>query len=457
MSLDTFDASFQKESGGFIEDWKALLRIPSISGDPKFSDSCLTAAHWLVDKLEEMGLSECHLIETSGKPIVHAKFIKSPSARNVLFYGHYDVQPAPLDWVPGKEKWQSDPFEPIERDGRIVARGAQDNKGQLMYFLSALKTSIREGTINCNVELYIEGEEESHSVGIEAALPTIKPRGDVLIVCDTETTEPGTAGITLGLRGLVALEVYLGGISGELHSGKFGGAAPNPITELSRMIATLHNSDGSIAVPNYYEGVPEFTEVERAALAISALDEQAFIKRTGVPPRGGERSYPPEARVALRPTIEPNGIQGGWNGEGPKTIIPMEASVKITSRLVGTQDPEACLERLVQHLKSVAPEGLTLTIKDPSVGGPALLLDAKSELVLLAQEVLQASTGKPARLLWSGGSIPVVAKFARIAGAQPLLVGHGLSEDLIHEANESFALEQFRLGYLNMCRLLQRL
>ncbi|RIL09838.1 MAG: hypothetical protein DCC75_05630, partial [Proteobacteria bacterium] len=250
MSGPDFTDIFDRQSTRFIDELGALLRMPSISGDAAFEANCRECASWLRDHMTGIGLTDCKLLETPTKPVVYGRFYKGPSARNVFYYGHYDVQPAPHDWKPGCGDWISNPFEPVERDGRIFARGAQDNKGQLMYVLKAVETAIQQGTLNCNLEFFIEGEEESSSRGIKAILPElVKDRkGEVLLVCDSETSEPGTSGICLGIRGIVVLEIYVGGLSGDLHSGHFGGVVKNPATELARIVSSFHNPDGSIAV-----------------------------------------------------------------------------------------------------------------------------------------------------------------------------------------------------------------
>jgi len=452
-SLSSFIGIYEQEESRFIREWSELLSFKSISTDPAFDGECRRTAEWLVGHLTKIGFS-ARLLETSSKPTVFAEFKGKVGAKRVLFYGHYDVQP-----VDPLEDWTSEPFSPELREGRLYARGAQDNKGQTFYFLKALETLIARSELATSVTLLLEGEEECGSDGFAQALPGWKDlvQADVLMVCDTGALAAGVPFVTMGLRGLVSLEITLGGIHHDLHSGALGGVVRNPATELARLIASLHRPDGSIAVSGYYDEVTEFSAEDRALANRSWPSDDKITALLGVPPVGGERFYSPPERRGFRPTIEVNGMYSGYQGPGGKTIIPSVATAKLTSRLVARQNPERCLKLLIDHLKAHAPEGLEFKIVASRVGGPALALSSADELIQRARRVLDTLGPVPAQFTWEGGSIPIVAELVKVSGARPLLVGFGLEEDRIHAPNESFALSQFRLGFLYACAMLSEL
>ncbi|NDC39257.1 MAG: M20/M25/M40 family metallo-hydrolase, partial [Proteobacteria bacterium] len=378
----------------------------------------------------------------------------SEAAKTVVFYGHYDVQP-----VDPLALWHTNPFEPEVRGGRLYARGAQDNKGQLFYVLKALECLIQNAALHCNVKLLIEGEEEHGSAGIAAALPGWGEiaRGDVLMVCDTGTMDPAVPTITMGLRGIAACTVEVKGPGKDLHSGVHGGIVRNPALELARLLATLHNADGSIAVEGFYDGVPSIDPADAALQNTPPLTDAEYEKLVGVPPLGGEVRYTPLERNGFRPTIDINGIHSGYGGPGSKTIIPSSAMAKITCRLVYGQDPERTMERLKAHLKRNLPRGCELVISEEHVGGGALRLTSKSKLMELTRTTLAEVCGRDPIFRWFGASIPIIAALAEVSGAEPLLVGFGLEEDNIHAPNENFALEQFKKGFLYAGLMLSRL
>ena len=372
----------------------------------------------------------------------------------MLFYGHYDVQPVdPLN------EWTSQPFKAEVHGDRIYARGAEDNKGQIWYVIKALEALIKADSLGCSVVLLLEGEEESASVGLTESLPALQPRikSDVLMACDSSALRPGIPCVTMGLRGIIFIEFRICGLKGDLHSGEFGGMIKNPAVELCRLISTFHNPDGSIAVAGYYDQVAKPAEEDLRLVKRTSFDEAAFTEVTGVPASGGEQNYTPYERVGMRPTIEVNGMRSGYGGPGSKTIIPAEASVKITSRLVAGQDPEKCLQLLEAHIRKHAPKDLKFEIVDKGVGGPALSLSAQSPVLEKAREVLELLGGGKTDFSWIGGSIPVIPEMLKYTGGEPLLVGFGLADDKIHSPNESFSLEQFKLGYLYACMMFQKL
>ncbi|RIL09468.1 MAG: peptidase M20 [Proteobacteria bacterium] len=454
MDKAQLESSYTSEKERFISELTEFLAFKSISTDPGYEADCRRCAEWLKNHLSQIGL-KAELRETIGKPVVYAEREASPGHPTVLIYGHYDVQPVdPLG------EWHSDPFAAEVRAGRMYGRGAQDNKGQLWYVFKALETLIKAGALKCGVRVLIEGEEESsQSIGLTKSLPAWKPglKSDVLMVCDTGAMRPGVPCITMGLRGIVYLEFRLGGLRYDFHSGALGGVVKNPATELARLIATLHNKDGSIAVKGFYDGVPAPNKQDLALAEASLPSEAALKEMLGVEPLGGEAGHGIAERRGFRPTIELNGLTAGYQGPGSKTIIPASATAKITSRLVAGQDPERCLKLILDHLKSNAPAGLTLEIAGQGVGGPAITLSSASPLIQFARGILDQIGDAPTQFTWEGGSIPVVTELCAASGAEPLLVGFGLEEDRIHAPNESFSLDQWRLGYRYAGLLLSKL
>ncbi len=443
---------YARNESRFLSEWKEFLAFKSVSTDPSHDAESVRCAEWLAAHLQSIGL-ESRLLKTNSLPVVYAEHKGKPGAPVVLFYGHYDVQP-----VDPIELWESPPFEGTLRNGRLYARGAEDNKGQLFYVVKAIETLLAENALDCTVRIFIEGEEESGSDGIAGAMrswPELK--GDVLMVCDTGTPKPGTVAITMGLRGIVKLTARLKGPQKDLHSGVHGGIAPNPATQMARLVASLHDERGRIAVEGYYDEVRPIAAEDKALANIDLFTPEQYQAMVGVPPVGGEVDFTLAERRGFRPTIEINGIHSGYDGPGSKTIIPSSAMVKITSRIVGGQNPERCLKLIIEHLKRHTPAGLTLEISEEGIGGPALLLSSRSPLIQKAREVIGSITEQPVVCIWEGASIPIVSELAAIAGAEPLLVGFATEEDNIHAPNESFSLAQFRDGFLYAASMLQAL
>lgn len=437
---------FKENRERFLAELKSFLKFESISTDPAYEKQCRACAEWIVDHLRSMGLSDACLLETSGKPVVFASNgAEATDATRVIFYGHYDVQP-----VDPLELWESPPFEAEERDGRLYARGAVDNKGQLFYFLKALEYLINNDLLNCSVKIFLEGEEECGSPAFSALLDQWRARlaGDVLLVCDTGTHLPEVATITMGLKGIVSLTATLRGAHCDLHSGLHGGIAPNPAQGMVRMLSSLHNADGGIAIDGFYDSVVPLSSGDRELALSHPLTEEYYTASTGVAPCGGEKGLSIAERGGLRPTVEINGIGGGYTGDGFKTIVPAQTVAKISCRLVSGQDPAQSLKLLVQHLEKNTPEGLTLEISGEEEGGPALSLSSESGAIERAAEVLEDIVDEPIAYLWLGGSIPLVAGLVEVSGAEPVLVGFGLPQDNVHAPNESFMLEQFRKGFI---------
>jgi acetylornithine deacetylase/succinyl-diaminopimelate desuccinylase-like protein len=443
MNPSDVRSSFETDRERILAEWQELLSFPSISTEPNHHQDCLDCANWLKAHLEAIGF-ESRLLETPTKPVVFGEYKGPPDSPVVLFYGHYDVQP-----VDPLEEWESPPFTPTLVDGRMRARGAEDNKGQHFYALKAMQALIREKALNVTVKVVIEGEEESGSTGIAAMLPEWQDmmRADVLMVTDIFMESLDQPTITLGLRGIISLTVELMGPKHDLHSGVHGGVAPNPAAAMARLLTSLHDEHGAIAVDGYYDDVLPPTSKETKLAADVPFDGAAYEKLTGIAPVMGEPNLAPIERLAFRPSIDINGLHSGFDGPGSKTIIPAKAIAKITSRLAAGQDPERALGSIADHLHAHSPPGMQLTISEQCAAGAGFRLDPESDYVLKAAEVLNRMFGIDPVLRWEGASIPIIADLSRLSGAEPLLIGFGLEEDRIHAPNESFSLDQFRLGY----------
>lgn len=445
MNKAILDRLYSANQKRFISEWMELLRFPSISADPQRIGDCRACAQWLIKHLKKIGMKSVRLIETDHKPLVYAELLEKPGKPTVLFYGHYDVQPVdPLNL------WDSPPFEPKIRKGRMFGRGAEDNKGQFFYALKAIEMLIKEKALSCNLKVIIEGEEEHSSKGISAYLKT-RPaclKSDIVMVTDVGMGNSDEPTIIMGLRGILYLTAKLKGPAYDLHSGLNGGLAPNPAELIARLTSTMFNSDGSIAVKGYYKGVRMPSAFEQKLARTTPFNAKEYEKETGVPPIAGEKGLSPVIRNGFRPTLDINGIHSGYAGKGSKTIIPSEAFVKISSRIVPGQDPQKCLAAIISHLKKHTPKGLKLEITESHISGPPLRVDYHSNGVKRAREVLKTVTGRNPVYFYEGASIPIVAELAKAAGAQPLLCGFSKQEDRAHAPNESFELKRFRTGYL---------
>ncbi|NMC63159.1 MAG: M20 family dipeptidase [SAR324 cluster bacterium] len=444
MNLEDIKACFNTRKKEIIDDWYQFLRFRSISTNPEYNQDCINCAEWLSLYLREHGLSS-EVIRSKGKPLVFAETRGGANEQTALFYGHYDVQPVdPIDL------WESDPFEPVERNGRVYARGAQDNKGQAFAFISAVLALKELNRLKLNVKILIEGEEEcgSHSIGEMLGSLKEKLGADFLMVSDSITSSLDVTTITMGLRGVIHLEIKLRGSSRDLHSGIHGGVAPNPATALARLLSSLHYENGRIAVEGYYDGIDGPSSEELRLASASDIDPRAYQNSVGVLPCGGEKGLSLMNRRGFQPTVEINGITAGYQGEGQKTIIPSWASAKITSRIAGRQDPERCLELLKSHMRKFKPEGLELEIYGDGVGGGAVFVSSESPVFRKAKKILKQLNGNEPQCIWEGASIPVIPLLSKVSGATPLLVGFGLEEDNIHAPNESFSLAQFRQCFL---------
>lgn len=438
------------EQERFVAEWMAFLRFPSIGADPVHYADCAACAAWLVRHLRGIGLTAASLA-TEGRPAVYAEYRVGPDRPTILFYGHYDVQPVdPID------AWITPPFEPSRRDERLYARGAQDNKGQLFAAIKAVEQLVATHQLDVNLKLIIDGEEECGSRGLSAMLDRWRDRlaADILMVADTTTVPDGTPTIVMGLRGLVHLAVTLHGPSHDLHSGLHGGLALNPLTELARLLASLFDPDGRIAVKGFYDSIREPTPSEHALLQRTPFDPTAYEESIGLPPVAGEKHYTPLERLGFRPALDINGIQGG-NTAAMKTVIPSTATARLTARLAAGQAPDHCLQAIRDHLAAYAPAAMDLVLHDAGAAGPGFRIDPDATPVRLARNVLQDLAGSEPICHWEGASIPIIPALANAARATPLMVGFGHEDDHIHAPNESYSIVQFRKGFDYTVRFLQ--
>ncbi len=452
MTKIELDKTFEANRDRYLREWSEFLAFPSVSTDPDHAADCNQCAQWLADHLAALGFA-VRLIPTASHPVVLAERPGKPGAPTVLFYGHYDVQPAdPLNL------WLTPPFNPTLRQDRLYARGAQDNKGQVFAALKAIETLVRANQLDATLKILIEGDEETGQMPILKVLDREKAalKADIVMAADTGTVSSGAPTLTMGLRGIIHLTAVLTGPDHDLHSGVHGGRAPNPALGIARLAASLHDASGRVAVPGFYDGVQEPSQAERALANAEPLDANRYASLTGVQPLGGEQGYSPIDRTAFRPAIDLNGIHSGYGGTGSKTIIPSRAEIKISARLVPGQQPARILEAIISHLQRNVPAGLKLEITEQGIGGPAVRVDLESPAVLLARQVLSELSDQPLAFLWEGASVPILSYLPAIAGGQALLVGFGSEEDNIHAPNESYSLDQFKKGYLYTGLLLGR-
>jgi acetylornithine deacetylase/succinyl-diaminopimelate desuccinylase-like protein len=425
-----------------IEDLFQFLRFPSISADSKYRPEVDACAEWLTNRLRKVGL-EARKIPTPGQPVVLAKSQHDPAKRTVLIYGHYDVQPPdPLDL------WKTPPFEPSIRDEKIFARGATDNKGQIMAHILGVEETIKEkGALPVNVIFLIEGEEEVGSPSLEEFLRTYANElvADIIAISDTGMVAPGTPTFTYGTRGILCLELRLRGPAADLHSGIFGGSVANPATVLSEMIARLHDADGRVAIPGFYDRVKQVEPWERELWATLPFDDRRWLATTGAPALAGEAGYNTLERVWARPTAEVNGIGGGYQGEGSKTIVPSRAFAKLSFRLVPDQDPTELRTIITKYLTKLCPQSLELEILCQHHGKP-YQVNPDSTFGKKAQRALDRTFHKPIAFVREGGTLPIIQSFKDVLGLDSLLLGLALPDCNAHSPNENFPIENFAAG-----------
>lgn len=420
-----------------------FLRIPSVSALSQHKSDMHAAADWLVEHMKKIGITTTKKIETSGHPIVYGERIDDPNAPTALIYGHYDVQP-----VDPERLWTTPPFEPNIRDERIYARGASDDKGQVFMHLRALEALIAvHGRLPINVKLVIEGEEEVGSNGLAAYVQEAASdlKSDVVVISDTSIPAPDLPAICYSLRGISVLEFTVRGAKGDLHSGLFGGAVPNPLHEIARLVASLHDEDGRVNVPGFYDDVVPLTDAEREALSRLPSDDEAYKASLGLKELFGEAGYTTVERIGARPTLEINGMWGGFQGEGSKTVIPAEAHAKITCRLVPDQDPDKIAGLVSKALLERAHPSVAVKI-ERGHGGAPWVCSPDHPTIQAAMRALKHAYSVEPLLMRMGGSIPVVETLDRVLGVPIVLMGFALPTDQVHAPNENFSLESFDKG-----------
>jgi acetylornithine deacetylase/succinyl-diaminopimelate desuccinylase-like protein len=426
----------------FLDELLELLRIPSISADSKYEKDVARAAEFIRQKLESAGADKTEVCKTPGHPIVYGEKVIDPKLPTVIVYGHYDVQPVdPLNL------WDSPPFEPVIKNGKIYARGACDDKGQVYMHLKAFEGMMKTNTLPCNVRFMIEGEEEVGSAHLGQWVKENKDRlkGDVILISDTSIIANDIPSIEAGLRGLSYVQVEVTGPNRDLHSGVYGGAVGNPIQALCEMIASLKDENDHITIPGFYDDVALLTETEREELNKTPFDIQEYKKDLGVKELRGEKGYTPLEQTGIRPTLELNGIWGGYTGEGSKTVLPSKAFAKISMRLVPDQSSGKITALFKKHFESIAPSGVEVKVI-PHHGGEPVVTPTDSIAFKAASKAMEETFGKKPIPTRGGGSIPIVALFEKELGLKSVLMGFGLDSDLIHSPNENYGVFNFMKG-----------
>lgn len=426
----------------FLEELLALLRIPSISANSDHKQDMQTCAEAVKDSLLASGADTAVIYETPGHPIVYGEKITDPAWPTVLIYGHYDVQPAdPL------ELWHSAPFEPSIRDGKIFARGACDDKGQFYMHVKALEVMVNNNLLKTNIKFCIEGEEEIGSPNLAKFVESNKEllKCDVILISDTAMISMDTPSIDTGVRGLSYIEVEVTGPNRDLHSGVYGGAVANPATVLAKMIASCHDEHNHITIPGFYDDVLEASSAERALLGNAPFDEKAYTDDLGIQAVYGEKGYSTNERTGIRPTLEVNGIWGGYTGEGSKTVLPSKATAKISARLVPNQSSAKITAILLDYFKSIAPAGVTVKATEHH-GGEPYLTPIDSKAYQAAAKAIEKSFGKLPVPVRGGGSIPICSLFEKELGVKIVFMGFGLDSDNLHSPNEKYDLVNFYKG-----------
>ncbi len=443
-TLNDFLSNRKSES---LEELKEFLRIPSISADSKYKKDIRHAAEWLTNQLETLNVKTT-IYETEGHPIVYGEYKIDEEKPTVLFYGHYDVQPPdPINL------WETEPFDPVVKeteihpDGAVFARGSCDDKGQLFMQVKAVEALINNDLLDCNLKFIYEGEEEVGSDHLDQFCMDHKEllTNDVIMICDTAILSNDQPTITTGLRGLSYVEVKVTGPKVDLHSGVYGGAVANPINVLAKMIAEMHDEKGHITIPGFYDDVDTVSDEEREAMSKAPFDLEKYKKNLGIKEVWGEKGYTTLERTSIRPTLDVNGIWGGYTGEGAKTVLPSEAHAKISMRLVPHQNPDKITDLFVDYFKSKAPDTVKVEV-NPHHGGRPAVTPIDSVAYHAANKAMTKAFGKEPIPLRGGGSIPIVAMFKEVLNSDSILMGFGLDSDAIHSPNEHFGLFNFYTG-----------
>ncbi len=446
--MENVQAYIQSHKERFLDELLELLRLPSISADPAHQGDMIKTAEWVAESLRKAGADSVELIETAGHPVVYGEKIVDPSKPTVMVYGHYDVQPAdPLNL------WDSPPFEPVIKKtnihpkGAIFARGACDDKGQFFMHVKAFEAMMKQDALPCNIKFMIEGEEEIGSENLEAFLEAKRERlqCDVILVSDTSMIAKDTPSITTGLRGLSYVEVEVIGPKKDLHSGVYGGGVANPVNILAKMIAQLQDENNHITIPGFYDAVEELSTQERQAMNQAPFDLEAYKDELAIEAVHGEAGFTTLERTSIRPTLDVNGIWGGYIGEGAKTVLPSKAYAKISMRLVPNQDPDKITALFAEHFKNIAPPSVQVEVR-PHHGGHPVITPTNTPEYQAAAKAMERTFGKPPIPLRSGGSIPIIALFESILKVKTVLLGFGLDSDSIHSPNEHYGLFNFHRG-----------
>lgn len=440
--MEDLKSYIENNKDRFLQELFELIRIPSVSSKDSHKDDMYRATQWIKEKLIANGAQKAEVFETDGHPVVYGEKIIDPSLPTVLVYGHYDVQPAePLDL------WKSPPFEPEVRDGKIYARGADDDKGQMYMHFKAFEYLVNTNQLPCNVKFMIEGEEEigSPSLGKFCEQNKEMLKSDIILVSDTGMISPQIPSITTGLRGLTYVEVEVTGPNRDLHSGLYGGAVDNPLNVLCKMIASLTDEDGRITIEGFYDDVQEVSLEERKEMAKAPFDLEDYKKSIGLKEVAGEKGYSSNERTGIRPSLDVNGIWGGYTEPGAKTILPSKASAKISMRLVPNQDSNKIAELFKKHFLALAPD--TVTVKAEFLhGGEGYVSPTDTIAYQAAKKAYNHTFGIQPIPVRSGGSIPIISLFEKVLGVKSILMGFGLESDAIHSPNENYPLEQFYKG-----------
>jgi len=437
-----------------LERLMALLRLPSVSTDPAYAEGMAATRDFLMARLRELGLDKVQLLDGGGQPAVYGEWMGAPGRPTIIVYGHYDVQPPdPLD------RWETPPFEPSIRDGRLYARGASDVKGSTLIAVETVGAFLAAGE-GCpvNVKFFLEGEEETGSPSIRRIIETYREllRADAVLSADGGRASVAVPTLNTGARGLCKLEVTLRSAGKDMHSGRYGGAVRNALHELARLVTTLHDAEGRILVPGFADDAAPLTNRDRADAAELAGDDAAFYGSVGAVPHG-DPAYTVRERVTLRPSIDVNGMWGGYTGAGSKTVIPAEAHAKITARLVPGQDPDLARQRILDHLQAHCPEGVALEFSPPGGNAPASTLPEGHPLLVAAEAVVRETMGRAPARARIGGTLPITGIFAELLGIDTLMFGFAMPDEDVHAPNEFFRLSSLEEGLHAWPLLLSRL
>ena len=432
----------------FLEELFELIRIPSISSYVDHKPQMEQTARAWRERLLASGCTQAEIYPTAGNPVVYAQRLIAPEKKTVLIYGHYDVMPAdPL------ELWEHDPFDPIIKDGHILARGADDDKGQSMLQVKGFETALALNLVECNVKFILEGEEEIGSTHLEEFCRTHKEllRADVILVSDTSMVSAQVPSLTSGLRGLAYWEIEVTGPNRDLHSGHFGGAVANPINELCKLIARVTDADGRITIPGFYDRVVPLSQEERDMIARVPFSEEEYCRAIDVAQTQGEKGYSTLERNSCRPSFDVCGIWGGYTGEGAKTVLPSKAYAKVSCRLVADQDHAQVSQLFIDYIQSIAPKSIKVKVT-PMHGGEAYLCPITLPAYQAAEQAMADAFGVRPLAVRRGGSIPIIATFEKVLGIKSVLMGFGLESNAIHSPNENFPLDMFRKGIASAAR-----